>query len=224
MSTGITNGSRIAAAVSGWHLVICGPGSPQPTPRNCGIAWQTSSTNGDRDRVALWDIGIRSAIRGRLIAFLSVYAMMLAVFHVGANIGLAGSYVPIPTWNASSYAAGAPNTTYTFSFTSASDLSITGITYTLSNGNVGGPVLRWTGSPSLTSASGVPVGSVSISGSTITYALEPPYPIVEGVRISIRIRGLVNPISGSYSLEIDTESATGSIHDMGAPTLTSFNQ
>lgn len=103
-----------------------------------------------------------------------------------------------PTWSASSVTVGATGTSYTYTFTTPSLLTvITSITMTVPPGT--------TGTPTLGTVSGLAGGSITLSGTTLTYSGLSLALI--GTAVSIQVKGLTNTTTaGSYTAEIATNA------------------
>src|SRR3984885_1670000 len=107
-----------------------------------------------------------------------------------------------PGWAASATAPGTLGVDYTYRFTTASTSELVAVTMTVPDGTSGSPSVG-----TVTPAGLVDGGSVSLSGSTLTYSFTPGT-VAAGTAVSIEITGLGNTtVAGSYTSDIATVDA-----------------
>jgi hypothetical protein len=108
-------------------------------------------------------------------------------------------------WTASKVATGATGVSYGYALTAATAASLTSVTMTVPTGTGGTPTV---GTVSPVSLAG---GSVSLSGTTLTYSFTAAA-IASGTAISIQVNGLTNTATaGSYTAQLSTRRSTGAI-------------
>jgi hypothetical protein len=130
------------------------------------------------------------------------------------QVVLTASALTNPTWSSSSLTVGAPSTSYTYTFTTASLAVITSFTMTVPPGTAGTPTVG-TVSPTMVGS------SVTLSGMTLTLSGISLF-LLGGTAVSIQINGLTNTATaGSYTSEIVTRSALGPV-DSGVTPAVSF--
>ena len=137
-------------------------------------------------------------IRALLLIACTVAASMTAMPSVGRAAAPSAA-----TWTVSDNQAGADGVTYTYSFTTRTDASITSIVFAVSGSGLGGI-------PSIAHSYGIGAGTVTRSGQSITYAVADPVIVPAGATIEIAIDGLVN--TSVPGTEV-TRIATGSTLD-----------
>lgn len=119
-------------------------------------------------------------------------------------------------WSATSTAVGATSVSYTFTFTTATvSVTITSIKMSVPPGTTGTPTL---GTVTPTGLG----GSVSLSGTTLTYS-GISLPTAVPTAFSIQINGLTNTsTAGTYTSEIVTNGAASTLIDSGVTPGVSF--
>ena len=133
-----------------------------------------------------------------------------------ATPAFAGSLVS-PGWAASATAPGTLGVDYTYTFTTASTSELDSVTMTVPAGTSGSP-----SAGPVTPAGLADGGSVSLSGSTLTYSFTPGK-VDAGTAVSIEITGLGNTtVAGSYTSDIATVDA-GTPVDLGTTPAVSFS-
>ena len=133
-----------------------------------------------------------------------------------ATPAFAGSLVS-PGWAASATAPGTLGVDYTYTFTTASTSELDSVTMTVPDGTSGSPSVG-----TVTPAGLADGGSVSLSGSTLTYSFTPGT-VEAGTTVSIEITGLGNTtVAGSYTSDIATVDA-GTPVDSGTTPAVSFS-
>jgi signal peptidase I len=106
-----------------------------------------------------------------------------------------------PTWTATSTTAGATGVTYSYTFTTASGATMTGVTMSVPAGT--------SGTPSGGSVSGVPTGGTwSLSGTVLAYTFAGTY-LNPGTVVRLNPGGMANSATkGSYVAELTTMGTT----------------
>ena len=108
-------------------------------------------------------------------------------------------------WAASKTTDGATGASYTYSFSAATSAALDEITMTVPTGTAGTPSV---GTVSPASIAG---GSVSLSGTTLTYSFTSAT-IISNEAISVQINGITNTTTaGSDTSTITTDSSSGAI-------------
>lgn len=117
------------------------------------------------------------------------------------------------SWTASSTESSATGVSYVFGFTTASSATLASVQMTVP--------AKTGGSLSLGPVSGVPSGgTLSKSGSTITYTLATPTLVSSGTAVSIEVDGVKNTTTiGSYTSTVTTNSSAGEIDSGTTPAL-----
>ncbi len=133
-----------------------------------------------------------------------------------ASPAFAGSLVS-PGWAVTDTAPGVPGVDYTYTFTTASRSELDSVTMTLPDGTGGLPAVGTVTPPAVADG-----GSVSLSGTTLTYSFTPGT-IDAGTAVSIEITGLANTtVEGSYTSDITTVDASSPV-DSGTTQAVSFS-
>ena len=133
-----------------------------------------------------------------------------------ATPAFAGTLVS-PGWAASATAPGTLGVDYTYTFTTASTSELDSVTMTVPDGTSGSPSVGM-----VTPAGLADGGSVSLSGSTLTYSFTPGA-VEAGTSVSIEITGLGNTtVAGSYTSDITTVDA-GTPVDSGTTPAVGFS-
>ena len=133
-----------------------------------------------------------------------------------ATPAFAGTLVS-PGWAASATAPGTLGVDYTYTFTTASTSELDSVTMTVPDGTSGSPSVG-----TVTPAGLADGGSVSLSGSTLTYSFTPGT-VAAGTAVSIEITGLGNTtVAGSYTSDIATVDA-GTPVDSGTTPAVGFS-
>ena len=116
-------------------------------------------------------------------------------------------------WWVSSNLAAAANTQYAFDLTTVTAATVGSVVMT---------VPSTVGTPTLSAAYGVPPGgTVSRSGTNITYTFPAPISMPAGVHMYLRFGGLTNPAAGTYTSTMTTVSDLGAAVDLaGSNTIT----
>lgn len=128
------------------------------------------------------------------------------------SLAFAGTTLGSPSWTASSTTVGAAGTSYTYAFSVASSALITSVTMTVPPGTGGSPTVG------TISPSGLAGGSVTLSGTTLTYS-GISVMLTSGTAVSIQVSGLTNTATGGdYGTQIVTSSA-GAVVDCGLAAL-----
>ena len=106
-------------------------------------------------------------------------------------------------WSVSNSTTGATGASYTYSFTTTTADTLTSVTMSVPAGT--------SGTPAVGTVTGLPTGSVSLTGSTLTYnGFSQSTPA--GTAVSIQITGLTNTsTAGSYTSLITTSSTSGTV-------------
>lgn len=118
------------------------------------------------------------------------------------------------TWSASKTTVSATGTSYTYTFNAATSASLDSITMTVPTGTGGTPTV---GTVSPASIAG---GSVSLTGTTLTYSFTSAL-IIPDQAISVQVNGLTNTITpGSYTSTITTDSSAGAVDTGTSGTVT----
>jgi YVTN family beta-propeller protein len=133
---------------------------------------------------------------------------------VTAAIAITGGTLSSPIWTPSSYATGATNTAYSYTFTTASSSLLDSVTMTVPPGTAG--------TPNVTGATGVPSnGSVVLGSNTLTYTFASTQ-VNASTSVEIDLSGLTNTTStGSYTSQLTTYHATSPV-DAGVTATVSF--
>ncbi|HZD66872.1 MAG TPA: hypothetical protein VE152_12300, partial [Acidimicrobiales bacterium] len=138
----------------------------------------------------------------------------LTALAVGAPRPAGATTVGAPAWSASSTTAGDSGVTDTYRFTAATDATVSRVTMTVPPGTGGHPAVG------TVSPGGLAGGSVSLSGTTLTYSF-PPTRLAAGTRVSITVSGLTNPgAPGSYTSTITTARGSSPVDSGTTPAVT----
>lgn len=148
-------------------------------------------------------------------------AVLLATCIAALQAGTAAAATPTNmSWTVSSNQVGATNTTYSYSFTTATTGTIKFITFAVSGSGLAG-------TPAISRAYGIGAGTVARSGQTITYTVTTPVSVSAGIPIYIALSGLTNSsTAGSYTTVVTTQTSAPATIDTGttpAVTLASNN-
>ncbi len=109
------------------------------------------------------------------------------------------------TWSTSNTTDSATGTSYTYGFITATSASLDAITMTVPAGTAG------TLSVGTVSPASIAGGSVTLSGTTLTYSFAPA-PIISDEAISVQVDGLTNTgTAGSDTSTITTEDSAGAV-------------
>lgn len=104
-----------------------------------------------------------------------------------------------PAWSASSTTPGATGVSYTYTFTTATTSLLNSVTMSVPPGTAGTPAVG-----TVTPATFAPGGSVTLSGTTLTYSFTGGTALL-ATAVSIQITGLTNTgTAGGYASEITT--------------------
>jgi hypothetical protein len=121
-----------------------------------------------------------------------------------------------PDWGVSDTAPGGTDVDYAFSFTTGSSSALDSVTMTVPAGTGGSPVVG-----TVTPAAVAAGGTVSLSGTTLTYSFTPGT-VAAGTAVVIEITGLTNTsTAGSYTSDITTVDA-GAPVDSGTTPAVAF--
>jgi hypothetical protein len=127
---------------------------------------------------------------------------------------IGGSLVQ-PLWFVSNTAVSATGVTYSYSFTTATNATLSKFTMTVPAGTAGTPAL---GSVTPSAVGG---GSLSAGSNTLTYSFT-PVPVSSGTAVTIQITGLTNTATtGSYTSVISTFNGSALV-DGGTTSAVSF--
>jgi sugar lactone lactonase YvrE len=119
------------------------------------------------------------------------------------------------TWWVSSYVQSATNVSYAYDMTTVTAATLGSIAVTIPTGA--------SGTPTVNAAYGVPAGgTVSRSGTTVTYTLPAPLDVPAGVHIYVRFAGLTNPATGVQAGGVTTISDQGAIVDTAGTNSINF--
>lgn len=118
-------------------------------------------------------------------------------------------------WWVSSYVQSATNVSYAYDLTTVTAATLGSIAVTVPTGSAG--------TPTVTAAYGVPAGgTVSRSGTTVTYTLPAPLDVPAGVHIYLRFAGLSNPATGVQAGGVSTISDVGAVVDAAGTNSINF--
>ncbi|MGH3258146.1 MAG: hypothetical protein ACRDOU_22605 [Streptosporangiaceae bacterium] len=117
-------------------------------------------------------------------------------------------------WSASATTDGATGASYAYSFTAATSAALDEITMTVPTGTAGTPSVGTASPASIAS------GSVTLSGTTLTYSFTSAT-IISNEAISVQVNGLTNSITaGSSTSTITTEGSSGAVDTGTTGTVT----
>jgi hypothetical protein len=119
------------------------------------------------------------------------------------------------TWTVSKTTDGATGTSYAYAFNVATSASLDSITMTVPSGTGGTP------SVGAVSPGTIAGGSVTLSGTTLTYSFTAA-PIIPDQAVSVQINGLTNTTTAgsSYTSQITTDSGSGAVDTGTTGTVT----
>lgn len=157
-------------------------------------------------------------LRRNLAAIGAVALAVTAMSGIGATAANAAGAATNGSWSISNNATNATGVTYTVQLTTATTATIASVTATLPSG---------TADTALTFGQvfGLGTGSVTFSGSTVTYTVTTPASVASGIPIYIEFTGLTNaPTAGAYSSTLSTfvaaaGTATDTVTNASAFTL-----
>ena len=155
---------------------------------------------------ALWTFVRRRPRRvwPALVAFVAVWAGALAL----SSTAGAGT-LTVMSWAVSNNQIGATGVTYSYSFKTAATGTIASVTFAVSGAGLAG-------TPTVARNYGIPAGTVSISGQTITYTVSSPISVTAGTPIYLSFAGLTNSsTAGSYTTLITTQTSVPATIDSG---------
>ena len=114
----------------------------------------------------------------------------------------------VPVWSVSNSTASAKSATYYYTFTTATTATMSSVTMSVPPGTAGTPTVTVTG---------LPAGTIALSGGVLTYTLNTPTSVAAGTAVNLTVGGITNTgVVGTYTSQLVTRSASGVIDS--APT------
>ena len=132
------------------------------------------------------------------------------------SVSFTGGVLGSPIWSVSNSASGATGVAYTYSFTIGTTSNISSISMSVPTGTAGTPSLG----PITSTYSSLPTnGTVTLSGTTLTYAFASHY-MASGYTVSIEIDGLTNTgTTGSYASQLTTSTSGTPVDTAGTASI-----
>ena len=151
--------------------------------------------------------------RRRAASAALVLTMVTGLFVVGSQKVDAAALTNV-SWAVSNNQAGAASN-YAFSFKTATTGTIASVKFVISGGTL-------TGTAAVATIYGLSAGTITLTNpTTITYTVTTPASIVSGIPIFLEVSGLSNPVAGSYTETVTTQTNVPATIDTAAtPSVT----
>lgn len=118
-------------------------------------------------------------------------------------------------WAVSNSQVSATSITYSWQFTPATTATLASITMTVPAGTAG--------TPAIALVYGIGVGSVGMSGTTVTYTVTTPASVTSGTPIYVELSGFTNTgTAGDYTSDVTTKTAVPADVDTGTSQTVTF--
>ena len=108
-----------------------------------------------------------------------------------------------PVWSVSNSVTNTRAVTYSYGFSTATTATVSSVIMTVPPGTLGTPTV---------SVTGLPAGTIALSGNVLTYTLTTPTSVATGTVVALTVGGITNTgLVAAYTAEIVTNSGAGPI-------------